>query len=325
MLPDAEVRRVLFEGSGDNLHAIGVEVQMRSTIAEAGAIADPNNLKLSPGKRFVIHAKTIILSAGALGSATILLRSGLKNDHIGRGIVLHPSMPIMGRFNHHIDVLSGTEASVYVDDRLPDRGYALESMADQPLYAAIMSPGAPLHSYEMVKAFRDLAGFGVMLIDTPQSSNRILLDDSGAPEIDYTLSDADKQRFAEGIAEAIRVMFKAGAKEVYLPTTEDILGEHTTAADLRPQILTSPDQAALVQKNLRFIPNRTMITSAHMQATNKMGSAPGNSVVAPDFHVWGTRGLYVVDGSIFPTSVGANPMQSIYTIAKIFSDHWNAN
>ncbi len=41
--------------------------------------------------------------------------------------------------------------------------------------------------------------------------------------------------------------------------------------------------------------------------------------------MWGTEGLYVVDGSIFPTSVGANPMQSIYTVAKIFADHWNGN
>jgi choline dehydrogenase-like flavoprotein len=30
--------------------------------------------------------------------------------------------------------------------------------------------------------------------------------------------------------------------------------------------------------------------------------------------------LYVMDSSIFPTSVGANPMQSLYTFAKIFSD-----
>jgi choline dehydrogenase-like flavoprotein len=27
-----------------------------------------------------------------------------------------------------------------------------------------------------------------------------------------------------------------------------------------------------------------------------------------------------MDSSIFPTSVGANPMQSIYTFARIFSD-----
>ena len=323
MLPDCEVRRVLFEAAGGKLRATGVEVQMRPTITEAGAIADPNNLNLNPGTTFVIHAKTIILSAGALGSATILLRSGIKNDHIGRGVVLHPSMPIMGRFDHHIDVLTGTEASVYVDEHLPDSGYALESMADQPLYAAIMSPGPALHSYRMVMAFRDLAGFGVMLIDTPQSNNRLVLDKTGSPEIDYTLSESDKQRFGAGIAEAIRIMFKAGAKEVYLPTTENILPEGSTA-NPHPQVLTSPAQAELVQKNLRFIPNRTMVTSAHMQATNKMGSAPDNSVVGQDFHVWGTQRLYVVDGSIFPTSVGANPMQSIYTIAKIFADHWNA-
>ncbi|MBV9083148.1 MAG: GMC family oxidoreductase [Acidobacteriaceae bacterium] len=321
LLPDADVRRVLFRRDGESLRAIGVEVAMRSTIPEAGAIADPNNLKLHAGEPVTIHARTVILSAGALGSPTILLRSGVKNDQIGRGIVLHPSMPIMGRFDHHIDVLTGTEASVYVDDHLTDRGYALESMADQPLYAAIMSPGPARHSYEMIKAFRDLAGFGVMLVDTPQPSNRIVLDGNGAPQIDYTLCDADKGRFARGVAEAVRVMFKAGAKEVYLPTTEDILGGQSEAADIRPQILRSADQASLVEKNLKFISGRTMITSAHMQGTDKMGATPESSVVAQDFHVWGTRGLYVVDGSIFPTSVGANPMQSIYTIAKIFADH----
>jgi len=329
MIPDADVKRVLFEQDGSEQHAVGVEVQMRASIPGNGVITDPNGLKLLPGETFKVHAKTVILSAGALGSPTVLLRSGIKNDWIGRGVVLHPSMPIMGRFDHHIDALTGTEASVYVDDRLVDRGYALESMADQPLYAALMSPGPALHSLEMIEAFRDLAGFGVMLIDTPQPNNRIVLDKSGSTQIDYTLSEPDKKRFSEGIAEAIRVMFKAGAKEVYLPTTEDILGDGKAEpkpgaeTGVLPQVLTSSDQAALVEKNLRFIANESIVTSAHMQATDKMGASPQSSVVGQDFHVWGTDGLYVVDGSVFPTSVGANPMQSIYTIAKIFADHWN--
>jgi choline dehydrogenase-like flavoprotein len=329
MIPDADVRRVLFEQDGSEQRAVGLEVQMRAPMPETGVIADPNGLRVPAGETFTVRAKTVILSAGALGSPTVLLRSGIKNDWVGRGVVLHPSMPIMGRFDHHIDALTGTEASVYVDDRLVDRGYALESMADQPPYAALMSPGPALHSLEMIEAFRDLAGFGVMLIDTPQPNNRIVLDESGSTQIDYTLSEADKKRFSEGIAEAIRVMFKAGAKEVYLPTTEDILGDGSgepkpgTETGVQPQVLTSPDQAVLVEKNLRFIANESIVTSAHMQATDKMGASPQNSVVGQDFHVWGTKGLYVVDGSIFPTSVGANPMQSIYTIAKIFADHWN--
>jgi choline dehydrogenase-like flavoprotein len=57
-----------------------------------------------------------------------------------------------------------------------------------------------------------------------------------------------------------------------------------------------------------------------MQATNKMGANERNSVVSRDFRVWGAKSLYVVDGSVFPTSIGANPMQSIYTFAKIFAD-----
>jgi choline dehydrogenase-like flavoprotein len=114
-------------------------------------------------------------------------------------------------------------------------------------------------------------------------------------------------------------MFQAGAKEVYLPTTEDILGRGTSS-QLVPAVLTNIEEAHLVEKNLQFIPNRSILTSAHMQATDKMGSDPNDSVVAHDFHVWGTSGLYVVDGSIFPTSIGANPMQSIYTFAKIFAD-----
>jgi choline dehydrogenase-like flavoprotein len=329
MIPDADVRRVLFEQDGNQRRAVGVEVQVRAAIPADGVIMDPNGLKLPVGESYTIRAKTVILSAGALGSPTVLLRSGVKNDWIGRGVVLHPSMPIMGRFDHHIDALTGTEASVYVDDRLVDRGYALESMADQPLYAALMSPGPAMHSLEMMEAFRDLAGFGVMLIDTPQPNNRIVLDERGSPQIDYTLSEPDKKRFSEGIAEAIQVMFKAGAKEVYLPTTENILGggagepQPDTETGVQPQVLTSPDQAVLVEKNLRFIANESIVTSAHMQATDKMGATPQNAVVGQDFHVWGTKGLYVVDGSVFPSSVGANPMQSIYTIAKIFADHWN--
>jgi choline dehydrogenase-like flavoprotein len=319
MVPDADVRKVLFNNDGNSRRAVGVEIRMRTPIAEDGVIADPNQLGLAPGDSAIIHARNVILSAGALGSPVILLRSGIENAQIGRGVILHPSMPILGKFDHTIDALNGTQASVYDDDRLIDSGYALESMSAEPAYAALMSPGPPEHAYQMIRSFRSLGGFGVMLVDTPSSSNRLYLDVNGEARIQYTLSEPDKKRFRLGIAEAVRVMFQAGAKEVYLPTTEDILGRGTSS-QLVPAVLTNIEEAHLVEKNLQFIPNRSILTSAHMQATDKMGSDPNDSVVAHDFHVWGTLGLYVVDGSIFPTSIGANPMQSIYTFAKIFAD-----
>ena len=51
----------------------------------------------------------------------------------------------------------------------------------------------------------------------------------------------------------------------------------------------------------------------------------GKGVVSLNHRLWASNGeevpnLYVMDSSIFPTSVGANPMQSLYSIAKIFSE-----
>lgn len=318
LLPDADVRRVIFEGGEKMREAIGVEVRTRKPYDSPGAMPDPNGLGIPASATVFIHARTIILCAGALGSPTVLLRSGVANDNIGRGVILHPSMPIIGKFSHVIDALDGTEASVYVGDRLVERGYALESMAAEPAYAAIMSPGTPEHTLAMVQSFRYLAGFGVMLVDTPNPDNRLTIDADGEPVISYQVSLADKARFREGIAEAIRVMFRGGAREVYLPTLERVLPSEEAAAE--PLVLTDIRQAESVAKRLQFIPNETILTSAHMQATDKMGASASDSVVGRDFHVWGTRNLYVVDGSVFPTSIGANPMQSIYTFAKIFAD-----
>jgi choline dehydrogenase-like flavoprotein len=324
LLSDADVRRVLFEEEGAKKKAIGVEVRIRRPLSETGVVADLNGLKIPPKTTIRIRARTVVLSAGALGSPTILLRSGVQNDQIGRGVILHVSMPIIGRFDQVIDALQGTRASVFVDDALVKDGYALESMSAEPVYAALMSPGPAMHVFELVKSYRHLAGFGVMLVDTPSPLNRLTLDARQEARIEYTLSESDKRRFRRGISEAIQIMFMAGAKQVYLPTTENILGtDGKEAGALHPVVLTDIQQAALANR-LKFVPNRTILTSAHMQATDKMGQSRSNSVVSQDFKVWGTEQLYIVDASIFPTSIGANPMQSVYTFAKIFAERMNA-
>ena len=63
-----------------------------------------------------------------------------------------------------------------------------------------------------------------------------------------------------------------------------------------------------------------------MQGTVKLGPDPRTSCVSPNHRVWNPKtgeeivNLYVADGSVFPTSVGANPMQSIYTFSKLLAE-----
>jgi len=267
LLADTRVERVTFDGA----RATGVE------------LADGRRLK----------ARRVVLCAGALGSTLILMRSHVANDHIGRGVVAHPSIPIVGQFDRVIDAHEGTPASVYVDRS--DRGYMLEAMSAGPDYLAAMWPGTAREVREAVRNYRRMGGFGVMLVDSPHDDNRIAADGT----ITYRLSDAGAARLLDGVREGVRIMFKAGAARVALPTVEW-------------PILTRPEDA---DRPLRFIPSATLLTSAHLQSTCKMGR-----VVDREHRVIGRENLYVVDSSVFPESCGANPMQTIYAMAKVFAD-----
>ena len=94
---------------------------------------------------------------------------------------------------------------------------------------------------------------------------------------------------------------------------------------MRGVYLSDIAQADLVEQHLDFVPNRTVLTAAHIQAADKIGPSPDIAVVSTRQRVWNVitgeevSNLYVMDSSIFPTSVGANPMQTIYTFAKIFA------
>ena len=321
VIVDVSDERGAAEGC-DALVATGVALEARPTWDSPGVLHDPLGLGLRPGDSAVVRARRVVLCAGTIGSAALLLASGVSNPNIGRGIVAHLAMPVVGEFDQRIDAFEGTLASVYVDDHAIADRYFLEAMAAGPEYLAGMTPGDGRQVFEVVRAYRNLAGFGVMLLDTPAPTNRIVLDAKGRPVIHYDLGSQDRARMRVAVAEGIRVMFAAGAKRVLIPSSENLLGSGTEAPG--GLFLTDPKQADEVSQRLAFIPNRTALTSAHLQGSNKMGTSPANSVVGPDHHVWGTKALYVMDSSIFPSSIGANPMQSIYTFAKLLADRWIA-
>jgi choline dehydrogenase-like flavoprotein len=315
VVPDVRVSRVLITGRTAGRTAHGVRFAVLPGWGSAGVMRDPLGLGLRAGDTLTVEAGRVILCAGALGSAAILLRSGIGDPDVGRGIVGHVAVPVIGMFDQRIDPFRGTPATVFVDDYALTRGYMLEAMSAGPEYAALMVPGSGRQVFEVVRRYRHLAGFGVMLIDTPSATNRIALDPDGNPTIDYELSSGDRARLRSAIAEAVRIMLAAGARTVFVPSHEEIYG-----APGAPLAFTSGAQVAALERNLKLLPNATIVTSAHLQASNKMGTRSAGSVVDTHHRVWGVRGLYVMDASVFPGSVGANPMQSIYVMAKLFAD-----
>ncbi len=59
----------------------------------------------------------------------------------------------------------------------------------------------------------------------------------------------------------------------------------------------------------------------HHIGTARMSSTPSSGVVDPNLQVWGTRGLYVLGSSVFPTCGFANPTLTIAALALRLAEH----
>ena len=331
VIPDVAVQELLFDTNSDgSVYASGASLLVNTPWTEYGnTIVDPCGLNIPPGTQVKIYAKNVILSAGTIGSTKILLNSAqnqpaLNNPRIGKGLIMHPSFPLIGVFNERINLLEGLDSATYLDAFGVTPGFIFETMSGMPAYGAVLIPGNGLDVYNQITKFNQSVGFGVMLVDTPSDGNCITVE-NGSVVLNYALSDDDKARFRTGVAIAIRMMFLAGAKYVIIPTNENVLGLDNFDP-MRGSYLDHIQQADLVEQNLQFIPNRTVLTSAHLQATNKLGASADTSVASTRQRIWNIvtkeeiPNLYLMDSSMYPTSVGANPMQSLYTFAKIFSE-----
>jgi choline dehydrogenase-like flavoprotein len=61
-------------------------------------------------------------------------------------------------------------------------------------------------------------------------------------------------------------------------------------------------------------PISTTVVSAHVMGGCPLGSDPARAAVDPAGRYHHLTNLHVLDGSLFPTSLGANPQLSIYAI-----------
>lgn len=85
-----DAHKILFEkpNSDDHNVATGVEGIWTSK----GAYFSRHNGE-AVRRRVIVRAKKVIVSCGALQSPLLLLRSGLRNPHLGRHLYLHPGQP----------------------------------------------------------------------------------------------------------------------------------------------------------------------------------------------------------------------------------------
>ena len=264
-------------------------------------------------RRLRVQARTFVSAAGAIGSPALLLRSAAPDPFgiVGTRTFLHPTVVSAALMRERVDGFAGAPQTVYSDHYLDavavdgPIGFKLEAPPVHPVLAAITLPG---HGEAHAAWMRRLPNMQVLIallrdgFHRDSAGGRVRLAGDGTPLLDYPLTPYVFDGVRRALTAMAEIQFAAGATTV-MPVHDE--------GDAYASIGAA--RAAIAAFDLR--PRATTIVSAHVMGGCPLGPDARRSVVDETGRHHQLANLYVIDGSVFPTSLGANPQLTIYAIA----------
>ncbi|MNQ47971.1 6'''-hydroxyparomomycin C oxidase [compost metagenome] len=265
------------------------------------------------GRKIRVKARHYVLAGGGINTPGILLRSKAPDPHrrTGRRTYLHLVNFSAAQFEQVINPFYGAPQSIYSDHFQWDDGtsgrlsYKLEVPPLQPALTATL-----LGRFGIDNALRmeQLPHTNVMLallrdgFHPDSAEGRVELRGDGSPVLDYQMTDYTWDGVRRAFHSMAEIQFAAGAKAV-LPL-------HADAGYVR----TLSEAKALIA-GLSLEIYRTRLGSAHVMGGCAMGEDPRQAVCDSLGRHHQLSNLSIHDGSLFPSSIGANPQLSIYGLA----------
>jgi choline dehydrogenase-like flavoprotein len=263
------------------------------------------------GRVLRLRGKHFVVAGGAINSPALLLRSGAPDPHglLGKRTFLHPTLISAGIFPQRVDAYAGAPQTVYSDHFLHTApidgaiGYKLEAPPLHPVLLSTTLNGFGQQHAEIMRQFPHINGMLALLRDgfhAESPGGAVQLKD-GAGVLDYPLNDFLWDGARRALLTMAEVQFAAGARAVQ--PAHETARSYTSWAEAKREIAALPQRLHM-----------TRVASAHVMGGCTMAGDAKRGVVAPDGRYRELSNLSVHDGSLFPTSIGANPQLSIYGI-----------
>lgn len=283
---------------------------------EAGAMLLPHTqavrLRGSAGQRAVelrctrtghsqtLRARAVVVAMGSLITPHFLRRNGLRHRWLGRNLSLHPCGLVSAQFpgaelRNSRTIPQGFGVSHWADD-----GLMLEGATPPLLAYGLMQPALGQDFCARALQYQQTSLFGFMIRDSSRGTiSRFSA--GGFPLLHYRMNAADFALFRRGTEALCRLYLAAGAESV------------TPAGSARLPVIRS-EQDILDFAALPLKPADFLITAYHPLGTARMAINATDGVVNTHLQVHNEPGLYVMDGSVLPSSLGANPQLTIMAV-----------
>lgn len=264
------------------------------------------------GKTVTVRAKHFVVAGGAINSPALLMRSKAPdpNSLLGKRTFLHPTLVSAALFPQKVEGFSGAPQSIYSDHFLDTQpidgpiGYKLEAPPLHPILFSTTMHGFGTQHAETMKQFAHSHALIALLRDGFNAGSiggTVNLNADGSPVLDYPLTGFIWDGVKRAFLSMAEIQFAAGAKSVHL--AHETAGAYTSWESAKKAIDTLPYQPILAR-----------VVSAHVMGGCPMSNDLKLGIVSASGRYHGVSNLSVHDGSLFPTSIGANPQLSIYGI-----------
>ncbi|MGH7491272.1 MAG: GMC family oxidoreductase N-terminal domain-containing protein [bacterium] len=279
------------------LHIIA-ECEVRRLHANGQAIRYVE-AKRPDGSKIHIRAKTFVLSAGAIGSSYLLLRSKVgKSLPVGKQLSFNMGSYLTAEFDDEVNAHEGLQISHYGIPQ-PWRGFVYETWWNPPVVQALNMPGWFEDHFLNMRRYNHMMAVGVLVGTSGNARVKRAL--TGGPDVLYKPEAEDLKKLADGLKTLGDILFKAGAERVMA---------NTAGYD----VFEKPEELARLD-TITMDPSYITLGTGHPQGGNCISQDPKRGVVGPDFRVHGYDNLYICDASVFPSSLTVNPQLTIMALA----------
>lgn len=266
-------------------------------------------------QHFTIRPKLVISSCGAINGPALFLRSDLNgNGRVGKRTFLHPVVGLASKFPHAIKGWYGAPQSVssheFIDRGADKVGFFFEAAPTHPILAATAASGFGKQQQDFMSHLSHSSFLIALHVDgilPDDEGGTISVSNKGRILIDYPIKAYLQESFKESMKKGAELMLASGAEKVQ--------SLHYPGVSMR-----STDDISKLDAQPYGALHHGIFT-AHQMGGLTMGSDPTQSVVDPNLKHHELDNLFVVDGSVFPTSLGVNPSESIYGLASWASAH----
>ena len=269
--------------------------------------------RIEIGRRHVVHAgplqveaDAVVVSAGTLHTPSLLHRSGLRHPALGRNISIHPACKAGALFDEEIRGWEGVPQGFGIHD-LHGEGILFEGIFTPPEFGAFALPFVGERLTDVMEQYAHVAAFGFLIEDR---SVGVLKLDAPRPVLFYELGAAEIDKLRRGVEVLARIFFAAGAREVFAP----IAGFET---------LHSLDELSPL-RTARLSADLFELSAFHPLGSCRASRDPSRGVIDDQLEAHDAQRLFVVDGSVFPSSLGVNPQLTIMAFAERAARHVDA-